>query len=274
MYDLYAHLPRQLTALALSACLLLGAPAAPAQAAEYRLIIQPILPARHLIEAYQPLARYLSDATGHSIEIVASTNFLAYWEAMRRGDHYDLLLDAAHFTDYRVKRLGYSVVAKLPDTVSYTLVTRDDVLLFDAEEMIGKTLATVPSPSLGGVRLSQLYPNPSRQPVMIEVSDFEAALERVLSGKATGALVPSPLISGDTRFNTVLTTEPIPHMALSVSGQVDARTRAAIRDAMVSAQRTPEGQRLLRALNFTAFEPADAAMYDGYGTLLEEMWGY
>lgn len=272
MSHLYARLPRLLLAVTAAAGMLLGS--GQGHAAEYRMIVQPILPAQHLIEAYRPLAHYLSAATGHEIEVVATTNFLAYWEAMRRGDRYDLLLDAAHFTDYRVKRLGYSVLAKLPDTVSYTLVTREDTLLFDAEEMIGQTLATVPSPSLGGVRLSQLYPNPSRQPAIIEVADFEAALQRVLSGEATAALVPSPLISGDTRFNTVMTTEPIPHMALSVSARVDARTRAAIREALVAARHTPEGQQLLRALNLAGFEPAEAELYDGYAPLLEEMWGY
>lgn len=263
-------LRRAMIVLSAAAALGLGA----AEAAQYRLTVQPVLPERELVKAYAPLAEYLSRITGHEIELVAAPNFLSYWESMRRGERYDLLLDAAHFTDFRLKRLGYSVVAKLPDTVSYSLVTGEDTLLFDAEEMIGKSLATVPSPSLGGVRLAQMYPNPSRQPVLIEVDDFEDALQRVLTGEAYGALVPSPLISGDGRFNTVMTTDPIPHMALSVSARVDRRTRDLIEEALVEAHRTPPGQRLLRALNFTGFEPATAEQYDGYEQLLEEMWGY
>lgn len=252
--------------------LLLSAPSA--HGAEYKLAVQPVLPAEHMIEAYAPLARYLSAATGHRITITASSNFLTYWETMRRGEAYDLVLDAAHFVDFRVQRMNHTVVAKLPDTVSYSLVTGEDLLLFDADEMIGRTLATVPSPSLGGVRLSQIYPNPSRQPVIVETADFEEALARVLAGQAAAALVPTPLIRGDGRFNTVLTTEPVPHMALSASTRVAPEVRTAIREALLATQHSEEGRALLTALNLPGFEAADSKLYEGYGALLEGVWGY
>ena len=262
------------TAVRLAAALLMTvACAGTAAAAELRLGIQPVLPPAELQAAYQPLADYLGAATGTKVVIEPAGNFLAYWEGMRRG-RYDLVLDAAHFTDFRVKRLGYHVLAKLPDTVSYALVTGEDMLLFDAQEMIGKTLATVPSPSLGGVRLSQLFPNPLRQPILVATSNFQDALTKVQQGKAVGALVPTRLVTGRLDLNTVLTTRPVPHMAISAAAGVDAASQDAIRKALLAARESPAGRRMLTAVRLEGFEPATAATYDGYEKLLEGVWGY
>ena len=247
---------------------------APAQAASYQLAIQPILTKTKTEQAYKPLADYLSQVTGHNITVKASMNFLGYWESMRRGKGYDLVLDAAHFTDFRDSRMKYTVLAKLPDTVTFSLVTSEDVLLFEPEELIAKKVATIPSPSIGGVRLAELYPNPLRQPRIIGTPNALEALKRLKNGEVDAALVPTPLINGDDTVNVVVTTEPIPHMALSASPRVDKKTQQAIRKALVNASKTPEGQAMLKAINLPAFVPASNTTYKGYASLLDGVWGY
>ena len=97
------------------------------QAAEYTLAIQPILPQEELKKNFQPLADYLSKATGHKITITTQRNFVFYWHKMRKGKKgFDLVMDATHFTGYRIQNLGYTVLAKLPDTVSFSAVTHED----------------------------------------------------------------------------------------------------------------------------------------------------
>ena len=119
-------------------------------AAEYFLAVQPILPEKELKESYQPLADYLSAETGHTITISTERNFLFYWTKMRKKEKgFDLVLDAAHFTDYRIKKQGYTVLAKLPDTVSFSIVSSEDNFILDVDELIGLRVATMPSPSLG-----------------------------------------------------------------------------------------------------------------------------
>jgi len=247
---------------------------APARAANYQLAIQPILSKSKTEQAYQPLAVYLSRVTGHTITVKASMNFLGYWESMRRGKGYDLVLDAAHFTDFRDRRMKYTVLAKLQDTVTFSLVTSEDVLLFEPEELIAKKIATIPSPSLGGVRLAELYPNPLRQPRIIGTPNALDALARLKNGEVDAALVPTPLIRGDSTVNVVMTTEPVPHMALSASPRVDKKTRRAIRKALVNAHKTPAGQAMLKAINLPGFDPASNATYKGYAKLLDGVWGY
>lgn len=246
----------------------------PLLAAEYQLAVQPILSKSKTEQAYKPLADYLSRVTGHTIKVKASMNFLGYWESMRRGKGYDLVLDAAHFTDYRDRKMKYTVLAKLQDTVTFSLVTGENVMLFDADELIAKKVATIPSPSLGGVRLAELFPNPLRQPRIVGTPNALEALKKLKAGEVDAALVPTPLIRGDDSLNVVITTEPVPHMALSASSRIDKKTQKAIRKALINAPKTPEGKAMLKAINLPGFDPASNATYKGYASLLDGVWGY
>jgi len=148
-----------------------------ADAAIWQLAIQPILPRDRTVQAYTPLAEYLSRATGETIRIRASHNFVDYWESMR--------------------------------------VTREDTLLFEPAELIGKRIATIPPPSLGGLRLARMFPNPLRQPVVVATRNAQESIDRLKAKQALAALAPTPLIRGDDSLNVITTTDPVPHMALS-----------------------------------------------------------
>jgi len=249
--------------------------ASTAQAAEYQLAIQPILPQAELRSSYQPLADYLSQKTGQSITLSTHRTFITYWNDMRKKDKgFDLVLDAAHFTDYRVQKSGYTVLAKLPDTVSFSIVTKDDSFILDTSELISKRIATSPSPSLGAVRLEELFPNPMRIPNYVWELNAEAAIKSVLSGKNDAAIIPTRLASSYDGINIVLETEPVPHMGLSASPDVPAEVAVKIRDALVNANTTPEGKEMLSQLNIDRFEPADNETYTGYASLLKAIYGY
>lgn len=243
-------------------------------AAELNLYVQPIESVAKTEHAFQPLANYLSKKIGYTIHVKTESNFLTYWELMRRDKDFDLVLDAAHFTDYRDEQQGYHVLAKVPDTVSFSLVTSGNLLLFGANELIGKTIASAPSPSLAGVRLAQIYPNPLRQPKLVQVNNFEQALDMLHAGKITAALVPTPMINGDNSVNTVMTTKPVPHMAFSASPRISPAVRQKIREALLDANKNKQGEIMLHKLHYTRFQPADNAMYRGYEDLLDGVWGY
>jgi ABC-type phosphate/phosphonate transport system substrate-binding protein len=245
------------------------------QAEEFSLAIQPILPEQKLIENYQPLADYLSKATGHTIKISTYRNFLYYWTKMRRGKKgFDLALDAAHFTDYRVKAQGYKVLAKLPDTVSFSIVTSEDNFILDVDELIGLRIATMPSPSLGSLRLEELFPNPMRIPIFIWESNTTVALNKLISGEIDAAIIPTRLASTYSNLNIVMTTEPVPHMGLSASPDVPPEVTDAIRNALINATQTIQGQNMLSALKLDLFEAADESVYEGYADLLKDVHGF
>jgi len=259
--------------LALAALAIALASAGQARAAALKLVVQPILPAKQTRQVYGTLAAYLTRATGQPIELVTAQNFLTYWETMKRS-RYDLVLDAAHFTDFRDERLGYHVLAKIPDTVSYSLVTANDNLLFGPDELLAKRVATLSPPSLGAVRLAEMFPHPLRQPILVRVTNSVQAIRLLQQGKVEAAMVPTPLLNEYNNLNVVTTTAPVPHIALSAGPRVDARTRESIRRALVNADKTPRGRHMLQVLKFPKFVAADNAIYKGYAHLLKGMWGY
>jgi phosphonate transport system substrate-binding protein len=240
--------------------------------------VQPILSEQQTKKAFQPLADYLGKAASITCVVRTSPNFLAYWDGVRKGGVYDLVLDAAHFTDYRVQKQGWEILAKIPDTVSNSLIVSDQNPVIDASELIAKRIATLGVPSIGAARLNALFPNPSRQPITVEVESAEAGMALLRAGKVEAAMLPTPFVSQQMAqgvgISVVLTTEPIPHIALSASPQLPAATRDRIRQALLAADKTPEGREMLKAIGFERFDPASSAIYAGQSKTLKDYWGF
>lgn len=257
----------------LVAMLALLAATLPVLAAELTFAVHPVLPQARTVQVYQPLVDYLSQATGQKIRLVTNTNFLTHWQAMKR-DKYDLILDGPHFTAYRIARMGYTALAKLPEVISYTLVANENQMILEPTELIGKTIATTPAPAIGALRLAEIYPNPLRQPAIVETPDAEQAAELAVQGKVAAAMIPAALVGRYPGLTTVLTTEQVPSPGISVSPAVSVELQQALRRALLDAPNTPEGRKALEALNVPALEPADDDSFHGLERLLEGMWGY
>jgi len=240
---------------------------------EYTLIVQPIQSPKKTIESYQPLADYLSNVTGQTIKLVTARNFVSYWQTMRKGK-YDLILDAAHFTSWRIKKLKYKPLVKITSVVSFTLVTHVDNPVLGPDELIGRRLAVMASPSMGFVRLAELFPNDLRQPVIINVNNSQDAVEKIRTKKADAAIVPSRMVGGFDFLGTVEQTDQVPHMALSASPKVPADISNTIRKALIDAKNTPEGRVLLEKLVLESFDPTSSKAYGKYDRLLKGVYGY
>lgn len=243
-------------------------------ALDLKLSIQPILPKSDVENTYEPLAKYLSQETGHNIQIHAHRNFLSYWADMRKKRHFDLVLDAAHFTDYRVKKDQYQILARVPDTVSFSIVTHEDHLIFDVDDLLRKKVACMISPSVGALRLQTFFPDPMRQPVSILANDARHAAQMVMDGRAFAAVIPTSLIPNYPEFNVVETLEPIPHVAFSASPTVPEEARISIQQALVSAQNSQAGQAMLSQINIPVFVETQNADYQGYSDMLKNVLGY
>lgn len=252
--------------------------AAHARDNELVLAVQPVLDEAQTRAAFQPLADYIGKATGKHCVVLTSPNFLAYWDITRKGNAYDLVLDAAHFTDYRVKKQHFTVLAKIPDSVTYSLVVPEDRPVLDPADLTAKRIATLGVPSIGAARLNALFPNPSRQPVVIEVSSAEDGMKLLLTHQADAAILPTPIVSQQMSHGAglvvVLTTDPIPHIALSAAPSVDKATQDVIRKALLEANQRPAGRAMLKQIGFERFDPATAALYDGQDRVLSSYWGF
>lgn len=241
------------------------------------LLIQPILSEEKTKEAYRPLCEYVSQIARRPCTVMTQPNFLAYWDVIRRNN-YDLVLDASHFTDYRVQKMGFTILAKIPDSVSYSLIVPDSNLVFDPAELVARRIATLGPPSIGAARLNAMFPNPMRQPVIIEVPSAEEGMELVVAKKVEAAILPTPLVSQRMSQSggiaVVLTTEPIPHIALSASPRVPAALQERLRESLLRAADTPAGREMLKGIGFEKFDPATPAIYANQSNILKTYWGY
>jgi phosphonate transport system substrate-binding protein len=243
------------------------------QAAELTFAIHPLLPQQRTMEVYTPLVKHLQKITGTPIRIVYNKNLFAHWNATQR-EEYDLILDGPHFTDYRAEKRQYQVLVKFPDVISYALVTSGDLLILDPEELIAKRIAAPPSPSLGTLRLFEIYPNPLRQPTIVETDDSLSAAELVAKGEVDAAIIPTFLVGRYPDINTVLTTDQVPAPAISASPKLPEEMREKIRQAILKLPESRQGKKILQIINTPGFVATSAQEYEGYAKLLEGMWGY
>lgn len=266
------HLARLITGLfALCALIVSSSVEADSQGQSLRLAVY--LPQTHTRETYQPLAEYLSSRIGRPVKLVTTINFLTHWQLFKR-ENYELVLDGPHFTDYRVQKMGYRPVAKFPSLVSYSLVTSEDVLILEPDDLIGRKIAVPPSPGLGALWLNSIFTKPLQQPEIVEVNDSESAIKKVLGGQAAAAMIPTPIASRYTTVIPVHTTRQVPAPGLSVSPDIDESLAREIRRALLSAGSDPVGRAMLEAIGVPAFEPADEQSYKGQAIVLDGVWDY
>ena len=241
---------------------------------EYTLSLQPTLSKKVTIAAYQPLADYLSQKTGHTITIKTYRSFFTYWQKIRKAQDVDLVLDAAHFTGYRLLSHDYTVLAKIPGMVSYSLVIRKDSPVTRPEDLVLKNIATMPSPSLGGIRLYEIFDDPSRLPREVTVNSHDDAIMALTDGRADAAIIPTPLVGHYDFLEVIQETQAAPHMALSASPKVPQDVRQNITRALTDAHNTDDGRLMLSQAGISNFVGTTAEEYTAYSELLKDAFGY
>lgn len=237
-----------------------------------KFVVQPILKPETSEKFYAPLVGYLQQNTGLEIKFVTARDFLTYWHKMRKNQ-YDLILDGPHFTDYRAQKMDYSVLAKLKGEVSYSLISSEDKLIVETDDLLGRPVASTPPPSMARVLTQRLFTNPIRQPHFIDSITIDQTFEQVRTGKAEAGMVPTPLLNNYSGFNVVKTTKTIPHVAFSTSPKISKEAREKLRAALLKMENSVAGKIVLEKLKFPGIEPTSALQYKGYAALLNNQWG-
>lgn len=228
------------------------------------------------VDSYAALAQYIQSITGRPCALQTLPTFPAYWETVRRND-YDLALDAPHFTDYRVHKFGFSVLAKLPDTAGYSLLAREAEAPTDPEQLVGRRIASLGLLSIGAGRLNAMFPNPMRQPVPLEAASADQAIDLLLQRRVEAAFVPTAAVAARLQgggIAVVLTTEPMTRLMLSASPRLPVDLRERIREGLLHADQTEAGRAMLRVLRIERFEPATTESFANQRNALKRYWGY
>ena len=220
------------------------------------------------------LAAHLSRRVAMPIHLRVADHVLDHWIRVRRDGGADLVVDEAHFTDYRAGRFDYRVIARVAGTQSFHLLARRSDALRGPEDLWARRVAAVPAPSLAALRLLDLFAHPIRAPILQVATSHRHALELLAAGEVQAAFVPVGWRLGGAEFAVVLESEETPGMAVSLSPRVGAETEAAIRDALLG--RTAPDSRGGTGTPVAAlrFEAAGTERYSGYARLLRGTFGY
>lgn len=240
------------------------------------LLVQPLPREERAVTSYQPLAQYIETLTGRHCVIQAPSNFHAYWDLLRRNN-YDIAFDGPHFTDYRTNKFGFNVLAKIPDNVSYSLVMRQVDRVYDPAQLVGRRIAALGLLSTGTARLSAMFPNPVRQPVLIDVQSADEGLDLLVEKRVEAVFLPTAAIGKRVSrggYAVILTTEPIAQLVLSTSPRLKPELKIKIRDGLLQAHESTEGKLMLLGIGLDRFEPATAETVANQRVVLKSYWGY
>lgn len=258
-------------ALLLAACLGL----APLQAAEFKIAVEPTYTADKQLEVYKPFIEYLNKNSGHHFTLVTSRNFQFFWRDIRQNVPVDFMFAEAHFTDYRVKRSGFEPLVKTAERSSYTVLANEDVAARGINSLIGYGVVTMPSPSLGFALLTEIFPDPIRQPnVLSSGKSWRDGVEMVFAEETDAAIVPTWLKDQYPNLVAMTTTREFPGAAISAAPSVDAAAKQAVRDTLLKLHEDAGAYEVLSELGISQFIPANAAEYDGNDRLLKSFFGY
>jgi ABC-type phosphate/phosphonate transport system substrate-binding protein len=246
-----------------------------AKAAELTLMVEPTYTPDQAQQVYKPLADYLTKATGHQIKLVAPRNYHFFWRDVRQNTPVDLMFAEAHITDYRTQRFQTVPLVRTAERTSYTLVVSSDSDIADLKSLIGKTIITMPSPSLGFALLLELFPNPVSQPnILSSAASWRDGVEIVFAGEADAAIVPTWLKDQYPNSVPLQETRSFPGAAISASPSLDPAIRDQVRQALLKLHEDASAYDVLNELGVSKFEETNSAEYSGAETMLKEFFGY
>lgn len=258
------------------ALLFLLASASESMAARYRLAVEPVYPPDQAEEVYKPLIEYLNRSTGHQFELVLSRNYHTYWRELRQNNPVDFAFDEPHFVDFRIQRFGFIPVVRNEQPTVYALLGQPELEGKDADALIGRPVACMPSPSLGFALLAEMYENnPLAQPdIRSEVSSWRDGVQMLFAGEVEGALVPAFLAETYYNLPTLARSKPLPGKAFTASPKVPEADVAAVAKALQSLHEDPALYNVLAEIGATRFLPATADEYAGQEKILSGFYGY
>ena len=258
------------------ALLFLLASASESMAARYRLAVEPVYPPDQAEEVYKPLIEYLNRSTGHQFELVLSRNYHTYWRELRQNNPVDFAFDEPHFVDFRIQRFGFIPVVRNEQPTVYALLGQPELEGKDADALIGRPVACMPSPSLGFALLAEMYENnPLAQPdIRSEVSSWRDGVQMLFAGEVEGALVPAFLAETYYNLPTLARSKPLPGKAFTASPKVPEADVAAVAKALQSLHEDPALYDVLAEIGATRFLPATADEYAGQDKILSGFYGY
>lgn len=246
-----------------------------AQAADFRVTVEPSFPRGQAAQVYQPLLDYLGRTTGHDFELHVPGNYHALWREVRADTAVDFAFEEAHFTEYRATRSGFTPLVRTIEPTRFSLIAMPHIADEGLDGLIGYRVVSMPAPSLGSAVLGEVYPNPIAQPeIESSAASWRDGVEMVFADEAEAAMVPDYIANLYPNLLPISQSEPFPGRAFSAAPTVPEDVRIAVRDALLALDQQDELYTLLAELGISGFVVADPAEYEGNDEMLRGFFGF
>lgn len=227
---------------------------------------------------FEPVAEYLSGVLGRKVVYRHPGSWGVYQGAMQKGA-YDLVFDGPHFNGWRMEKLDYSVLVKVPGDFSQVVFVRKDSAATDIKQLTGRKICAHAPPNLGTLVVQGAFDNPARQPAIVVVDGYSHIYRALLDGKCEAAVLPKKHLEKFDHergaMRVVLQSKPLPNQALSAGPRISAEDRARIATALLAPEAAAPTAKMREAYaGGKAFVPANNAEYAGLGEYLRNEWGY
>jgi ABC-type phosphate/phosphonate transport system substrate-binding protein len=230
------------------------------------------------ITIYGPLVQKLNQVLGEKVLYEQPGNWLEYSKKMRNGE-YDIVFDGPHFNAWRVKHLGHILVASLPGTLQFHLITYKQFLAVNtSQDLVGRAICAMPSPNLGTDMVLSLFQNPSVQPQIFEVKGgFRKMYESFKQGNCLATIMRVDMFNNllpaeKDKLKIIATTQALPNQTFSISKRLKNKA-GKLAKFLLSDEGSSAGQKILEryARGATHFVRAESGKFAGAEYLLENI---
>ena len=231
-------------------------------------------------DVYQPIAEYLSAATGKKIVYRHSDNWLTYHNEMRKGA-YDLVFDGPHFLSWRIEKLRHEPIVKFPGKLAFVVIARkDNDRIQSVSNLAGHTVCGMPAPNLATLTMYSLFDNPARQPLVLEAKSFKQAYDDMLAGRCVAAALRDAAfnkLDKDKKAAKVLFhSKGVPNQAFSAGPRFSPDDKQKMVKAMLAPEAKVKLAKFLERFNMQDKDllPAERAEFEGVAVLLKDTFGF
>ncbi|MCK5359125.1 MAG: PhnD/SsuA/transferrin family substrate-binding protein [Gammaproteobacteria bacterium] len=230
---------------------------------------------------YEPIAEFLTQATGQTFIYEHPGDWLSYSKKMR-DDHYDVVLDGPHFISWRIVMLNHTPIVRLDGSLQFLLLVNKDSAIKSLNELTGYPICSLAAPNMATLSVQKLFNNPMQQPILKEAKNFKSAFNDMRDGKCQASILPVGIYnrmnkdgSIDKSTKIIYRSSPMAQQGISVSQQISPDLRNQISNALLS-ENGQLATRLVRKRfggnkNMLA---TNAKESQGYFHLLSDYWGF
>jgi phosphonate transport system substrate-binding protein len=234
-------------------------------AKELKFGVMPFKGPKGIVEAYFPVATWLSKKLGINVRVVSANSIDQFMQRIY-SKQYDIIVLGSTFYFKANEKADYQVLVRGYPPFRSAIIVLKDSGIESLEQLRGKSMAAIHSQGRGGFKLQKiaLADVGINADTDIEINfrgNFESVIYSVLSGRDTaGAIRLDSMVTPDikklrNKLKVLYTSPDNPQHPFAVHPDMDPILKEKIRTALLEMNiKTPESSALLTHLHIKGIE--------------------